>query len=99
MSGGVKPVRAYDNRGRTERSHERQRRVVDVVGRLVVAEGYAGTSMAAVAAAAGVSVPRLYKTFGTKPALVKRTYDALLAGDLDEVPMAQREAYQAIATS
>ena len=99
MSGAVKPVRTYDNRRRTERSRQRQRRVVDATAQLVVVEGYAGTSMAAVAAAAEVSVPWLYKTFGPKPALAKRTYDVLLAGDLDEEPMARREAYLALAAS
>ena len=35
--------------------------------------------------------------FGTKPQLVKRVYDVLLAGDLDPVPIAQRPAIQALA--
>ena len=52
--------------------------------------------MADLAAEAGVSVPLLYKVFGTKPQLVKRVYDVLLAGDMDPVPVAERPALQAL---
>ena len=53
--------------------------------------------MADLAAQAGVSVPLLYKVFGTKPRLVKRVYDVLLAGDVDPVPVAERPALKALA--
>ena len=53
--------------------------------------------MADLAAQAGVSVPLLYKVFGTKAQLVKRVYDVLLAGDVDPVPVAGRPALQALA--
>ena len=52
--------------------------------------------MADLATEAGVSVPLLYKVFGTKPQLVKRVYDVLLAGDVDPVPVAERPALQAL---
>ena len=47
--------------------------------------------MAAIAARAQVSVPLLYKTFGSKPDLVKRVYDVTLAGDDEDRPIAVRE--------
>ncbi|HLM07792.1 MAG TPA: helix-turn-helix domain-containing protein [Blastococcus sp.] len=61
---------------------------------MLVERGYGGTTMAAIADAAGVSVPWLYKVFGPKPTLVKRAYDVLLAGDPDPVPLAQRPAFR-----
>jgi AcrR family transcriptional regulator len=89
--------RTYDATGRRRSSRTRQVQVADVTARLVVERGYAGLTMAALAAEAGVSVPWLYKVFGPKPALVKRAYDLLLAGDPDPVPMAQRPAFLALA--
>jgi AcrR family transcriptional regulator len=89
--------RSYDGTGRRRSSQSRQVRVAEVTGRLVVERGYAGLTMAALAAESGVSVPWLYKVFGPKPALVKRAYDLLLAGDPDPVPMAARPAFRALA--
>jgi hypothetical protein len=53
--------------------------------------------MADLAEAAGDSVPLPSTVFGTKAELVKRVYDALLAGAVDPVPVAQRPALQALA--
>jgi AcrR family transcriptional regulator len=95
MDPAVKPVsRPYDNSARARSSRARQLRVADVTGQMLVEHGYGGTTMAGIAAAAGVSVPWLYKVFGPKPALVKRAYDVLLAGDPDRVPLAQRPAFR-----
>jgi AcrR family transcriptional regulator len=99
MVGVVKgPVRPYDRSGRLQLSRERQVRVAEVTARLLVARGYAATTIADIAAAAQVSVPWLYKLFGPKPELVKRAYDVLLAGDPDPVPLAVRPAFRAFAT-
>lgn len=98
MDSGVKATsRAYDNSGRSRASRDRQLRVAGVAGRLIVERGYSATTMADLAAEAGVSVPWLYKVFGPKPVLVKRAYDVLLAGDTDPVPLAQRPAFRALA--
>ena len=71
--------------------------MVETAHRLLLERGYAGLAMADLAEEAGVSVPLLYKVFGTKPQLVKRVYDVLLAGDVDPVPVAQRPAIRALA--
>ena len=90
-------ARSYDNSGRLRESRARQLRVARVAGRLIVDRGYGATTMADVAAEAGVSVPWLYRVFGPKPKLVKRAYDVLLVGDADPVPLAQRPAFRALA--
>jgi AcrR family transcriptional regulator len=46
--------------------------------------------MIAVADAAGVAVPTVYKVFKTKAALVKEVYDGTLAGDHDPVSLGER---------
>lgn len=88
--------RSYDNSARSRSSQTRQLRVAEVTADMLIERGYAATTMAAIAAAAAVSVPWLYKVFGPKPALVKRAYDLLLAGDTDPVPLAQRPAFRAL---
>jgi AcrR family transcriptional regulator len=98
MDPAVKATsRSYDNSGRSRVSRDRQLRVARVAGELIVERGYTATTMADVAAEAGVSVPWLYKVFGPKPVLVKRAYDVLLVGDADPVPLAQRPAFRALA--
>jgi AcrR family transcriptional regulator len=90
-------TRPYDNARRAAAARRTQQRVVETAHRLLLERGYAGLAMADLAEAAGVSVPLLYKVFGTKAELVKRVYDVLLAGDVDPVPVAQRPALQALA--
>jgi AcrR family transcriptional regulator len=86
------PHRSISRRLRNDRraagARRTQERVVETAHRLLLERGYAGMAMADLAAEAGVSVPLLYKVFGTKPQLVKRVYDVLLAGDVDPVPVA-----------
>lgn len=77
---GVKP-RRYVSSLRSEQARGTRRRVIAEARRLLLERGYAGVTMAEVAAAAQVSVPLLYKAFGAKPALVKQVYDVTLAGD------------------
>ncbi len=47
---------------------------------MFAAEGYAGTTIAAVAQRAGVAVPTLYYTFGTKAALLGEALGAAIVG-------------------
>jgi AcrR family transcriptional regulator len=97
MSGPPVNPRRYTSPLREAQARETSGRVVAATRALVVERGYAGVTMADIAAAAGVSVPLLYKVFGPKPDLVKRVYDVTLAGDDEPVPMAQRPAVAAIA--
>lgn len=59
--------------------------------------GYAATSMRAVAARAGVSVPTVEQLFGTKRALLAAVVDATTAGDDEPVAMLDRPAARAAA--
>jgi AcrR family transcriptional regulator len=60
------------------------------------ADGYAATTVAAVARDASVSAQTVYNTFGTKAALLKAAYDMTLAGDDDPVPLAERPEVRAL---
>jgi AcrR family transcriptional regulator len=54
-------------------------------------DGYAKTTMAHVAADAGVSIETVYKGFGNKAKLVKAVFDVTVVGDDEPVPMSDRE--------
>jgi AcrR family transcriptional regulator len=58
--------------------------------------GFRTTTIAAIAARAGVSAESVYKGFGGKAALAKAVFDLVIAGDDEPVPVAQRPAIQAV---
>jgi AcrR family transcriptional regulator len=82
--------RSYRSPLREEQARQTQRRIVDAAYGLLLEQGYTATTMAGVAAAAGVSTQTVYKAFGSKPALVKRVYDVTLVGDDEPVPLTDR---------
>lgn len=66
---------------RTAQIAETERRIVDAATRLFLADGYAATSLAAIARAAGVGARTVYVRFGTKANLFKRVVDVAIVGD------------------
>ena len=92
MAAPVK--RRYDVSRRREQARENQRRIIDAATALFADCGYAGTSLADVAAAAGVAVQTVYAAFGTKANLLARAIDVSLVGDDAPVAMAEREPVQ-----
>jgi AcrR family transcriptional regulator len=55
--------------------------VISAAQRLFLRDGYASTTVAAVAAEAQVSAETIYKSFGGKPGLVRAICDTALAGE------------------
>jgi AcrR family transcriptional regulator len=64
--------------------------VIDAATRLFVEQGYATTTMRAIAAAAGVSVPTVELLFGTKAQLLHVVIDVAIAGDDEPLPVLSR---------
>lgn len=64
--------------------------MIEAATAVFLERGYAGTTMRAVAAAAGVSVPTVELAFGTKARLLKATIDVAIAGDDEPVPVLDR---------
>jgi AcrR family transcriptional regulator len=85
-----KPRRGYVSAARTEQARETRRRVIDAATQLFVQQGYAATTMRAIAAAAGVSVPTVELLFGTKAQLLHVVIDVAIAGDDEPVPVLSR---------
>src|ERR1700724_3052902 len=63
------------------------------------ARGWAGTTIAAIAADAEVSPKTIEALFGTKATLLAAAVEYAIRGDTAEVPMVQREAAQAVETA
>jgi AcrR family transcriptional regulator len=85
----VKPRRRYDSSGRQAQARRTRQAILDAAQRQFLDGGYAATTIAAIAAEAGVSVETIYKAFGGKPGLVRAIYDRGLAGR-EPVPAFQR---------
>jgi AcrR family transcriptional regulator len=65
---------------RAERALATRRRMVSAAYELFCKNGYLGTTINAVADAAGVAVPTVYYTFGTKAALLSEALGAAIVG-------------------
>jgi AcrR family transcriptional regulator len=64
--------------------------VVSAATGLFERQGYAATTVRAVAGAAGVSVQTVEAQFGSKPRLLKACIDVAIAGDDEAVPVLER---------
>lgn len=76
---------------RQRRSLLTEQRILAAASELFVADGYAGTTMAAVAARAGVAVQSLYLRFGGKLNILSAALDAAIVGDTAPAPLLERE--------
>jgi AcrR family transcriptional regulator len=98
MAQTVKPRRQYDSRRRREQAAQTRRDIEAAADKLFRERGYVGTSMPAIAAAAGVVVETVYRAFGSKSALLKAVIESALAGGSKraETPPAERPAIRAV---
>ncbi|MGI8429864.1 MAG: TetR/AcrR family transcriptional regulator [Solirubrobacteraceae bacterium] len=85
----VKQKRSYDVSRRRAQAHRNQARIVDSAERLLLRDGYAATTIAAIAADADVSVDTIYKSFGGKAGLVRAIRTRALKGE-GSLPAEQR---------
>ncbi|MGH9120496.1 MAG: TetR/AcrR family transcriptional regulator, partial [Acidimicrobiales bacterium] len=83
-------ARAYRSPKRERQAGETRRAILSAATEMFRGRGYAGTTIAAVAGAAGVSVPTVEAAFGTKAELLKTAIDVAIAGDDEPVPVLER---------
>lgn len=88
--------RSYDASRRREQARARRLAVVQAARDLFERDGFRPTTMAAIAAHAGVSAESVYKGFGSKAALAKAVFDLVTDSDDEPVPAAGRQAIQAV---
>lgn len=70
--------------------------MVEAASELFVSNGWAGTGMRQVAAAAGVALETVYSHFSSKRGLLRAVADAAVVGDDAPVPLAERAEFRAI---
>jgi len=80
----------YRSDRRAAQARRTRLRILDAAARTFLERGYAGATMRAIAAEAGVAVPTLELGFGTKARLLKAAIDVAIAGDDEPVPVLDR---------
>jgi AcrR family transcriptional regulator len=94
MTGRVK--RQYDSTWRREQANGTRRRIIDAAHVLFVEKGYGRTTIAEVAAGAGVAAETVYATFRTKSALLRQVWYTSFRGDDDNARLLDRPEIRAV---
>jgi len=96
MSEPVKSTRRYESPRRREQAAATRREILESARRLFARQGYGTTTMAAIAAEAGVALKTVYVAFETKAGVLRALWNVLLRGDEGDAPVAEREWYRAV---
>jgi len=91
MADDVKAARRYVSAVRAQQAAATKRAVLTAARELFAEQGYAATSVASIAARAGVAVDTLYAAVGRKPVILRQLLETALSGTDDEVPAVQRD--------
>ena len=78
MAERVNPKRRYDSPRRREQAAATRLHILQAAQRLLEQQGYAATTMAAIATEAGVALKTVYLAFQTKSGVVRALWDVLL---------------------
>src|SRR5215471_15823853 len=90
MSEAVK--RRYDNSRRQAQARATRVRVIETAKRMFIERGYPATTIEAIAEAADVPLPTVYRVFGSKRALLAAVLDISFGGDDQPVAFGDRPA-------
>jgi len=96
MPGAVKGPRPYRSPRRAEQAAATRRSILDAAARRFEAQGYAATTMEAIATEAGVSLKTVYVAFTTKSGLLRALWDLQLKGDEDDSGVAERPWFREV---
>jgi AcrR family transcriptional regulator len=94
MAEPVKAKRRYDSTRRREQAAATRREILEAAQRLFERQGYAPTTMAAIAAEAGVALKTVYVAFETKSGLLRALWHLRLRGDEGDAPVAERQWFR-----
>lgn len=95
MSGTVK-TRRYDSSRRRAAARRTRRGILEAAVHRFVADGYAATTMAVIAADAGVAVDTIYSAIGTKAQVFRLLVESALSGEDEPVPALERDYVQSM---
>src|SRR4051812_28146783 len=96
MAQAAKTTRPYHSPRRREQAEATRREILEAAKRLFERQNYAATTMAAIAAEAGVALKTVYVAFETKSGLLRALWHLLLRGDEENVPVAERRWYRTL---
>ena len=96
MPQAVKGKRPYNSRRRQEQAEATRRQILEAAQKLFERDGYAATTMAAIAEEAGVALKTVYLAFETKSGLLRALWHRLLRGEDDGVPVGEQEWYREV---
>jgi len=90
MSGPVNSSRRpYDSSRRRAHAQQNRDAILAAARQLFLADGYAATTMAAIAEAAGVSVETIYKSFSNKAGVLQALFDITV--DTEDATLSKRD--------
>jgi AcrR family transcriptional regulator len=88
--------RSYRSPRRQEQAEATKRAIVDAATKLLMTLGYAGTTMDAIARAAGVATITVYDIFNTKPGVVEAAVHAAVLGPEAPTPLLEQRSPHAV---
>ena len=91
--------RKGSRRTQAERAEATRSRLLATAREMFIRDGYASTTMARIAEAAGYAVQTVYLVFRTKGNLLLQVYEAAVVGDDDPVPPDQAPWFRAALTT
>jgi AcrR family transcriptional regulator len=94
---GKPQKRAYDSSKRQEQARATRAAILDAARTLYVEQGFAATTLQAVADEAGVAVQTVYAAFGNKQELLHQLIGVAVVGDDEATPLLERDAVLEIA--
>jgi AcrR family transcriptional regulator len=96
MSSASAPRRSYDSPRRREQAAATRGAVIAAAREFFERDGYAATSVAAIAKAAQVTPRTVYLGFETKAGLLRAVWNRALRGERDEAPVAEHRWFQEV---
>src|SRR6185503_316590 len=98
MKKSISPKRKYDSTRRQSQADETRRQILTAAHRLFTERGYAGATIEAIAAQAGVAPETIYAIFRNKGKILASLVNFLSASRAEErVPLLERIGPQAVA--
>ena len=96
MAGDAKPRRHYDSPRRRAQADATRRDILAAAQRLFERQGYGATTMAAIAAEAGVALKTVYLAFETKAGVLREVWNTRLRGEDGDRPIAEQVWYREV---
>ncbi|MGI8571362.1 MAG: TetR/AcrR family transcriptional regulator [Solirubrobacteraceae bacterium] len=88
--------RPYRSPKRAERARRTRHAIREAAATLFMRDGYASTTMKAIAREAGVSEKTMYLAYETKPKLMRHVIQVAVRGDEDRASLSQRPEWRAV---